>query len=224
MNQQPGWYHGEGDPSNTERWWDGSKWIGEPQPVKATVASAAAAMATSPGAQSSEVSPTDFPGAPPAIYSADGKLAKDRSPLDWAMLAFKKYAQFDGRSSRAEFWWFQAFYMCSVLGLGIPGFMLLDSAGNALGVLLFILAGLVILASIIPGLAVTVRRLHDTDRSGAWMLIGMIPIVSYIGGFVLLCFYASEGDAGRNQYGDSPYAVKSETASPAKRPVDSFQW
>jgi uncharacterized membrane protein YhaH (DUF805 family) len=60
------------------------------------------------------------------------------------------------------------------------------------------------LAVLIPSLAVSIRRLHDTGKSGWWILLGVIPIINFIGIFVLLFFYVQDSQAGENQYGPNP--------------------
>lgn len=100
----------------------------------------------------------------------------------------QKYADFNGRASRSEYWWFA---LCiSVAGL------ILSRITPMLG-LLFNLGVLV------PSLAAAARRLHDTDRSGWWQLIALIPILGWI---VLIVFLALEGDVADNQYGSRPMA------------------
>jgi uncharacterized membrane protein YhaH (DUF805 family) len=63
------------------------------------------------------------------------------------------------------------------------------------------LTTILILGTIIPSIAVGIRRLHDTDKSGWWLLIALIPL---IGGLVLLFFFVSDGTSGPNQYGPDP--------------------
>ena len=94
--------------------------------------------------------------------------------------------------------------------LGTGGFRATSGGGsfyaaNSLG----LLSGLYTLAVLLPSIAVTVRRLHDTDRTGWWILLGFIPI---IGGIVLLVFYVLEGTRGPNRYGPDP---KATTQAPA---------
>jgi len=122
------------------------------------------------------------------------------SPVDWATRPLKKYADFTGRAPRAEYWWF---YLLIIVGYLIA--TVLDSlvgTGRMVGPygLLMCLFGL---AMLVPSIAAGVRRLHDTDRSGWWMLIGLIPL---IGAIVLLVFFVTEGTKGDNQYGSDPYA------------------
>lgn len=78
---------------------------------------------------------------------------------------FMKYADFNGRATLPEFWWFVLFSFL---------------AGAALGLISQMLSSLLSLAILLPGLAVGARRLHDTDRSGWWQLLGLIPIVGWI--------------------------------------------
>jgi uncharacterized membrane protein YhaH (DUF805 family) len=102
-----------------------------------------------------------------------------------------KYATFSGRARRSEFWWFTLALILVYIVAGI-----IDAAiGNQ------ILEFVVLLATIVPSLAVTMRRLHDTGRSGWWILIGLIPIV---GGIILLVFECGDSQPGTNQYGPSP--------------------
>jgi len=102
-----------------------------------------------------------------------------------------KYATFSGRARRSEFWWFTLFLVVLYIVAAI-----IDAA---IGIRIIEL--LLILATILPSLAVTARRLHDTGRTGWWILIGIIPI---IGDLVLLVFECMDSQPGANQYGPSP--------------------
>src|SRR5215211_6143350 len=118
--------------------------------------------------------------------------------LSWYLEALKKYAVFSGRSRRMEYWYFVLFNIIVSIVLGvIDG--LLGTSGSYAGAGL--LSGIYGLAVLIPTLAVTVRRLHDIDRSGWWILIGLVPL---IGVTVLLVFALLEGTPGDNQYGPNP--------------------
>ena len=104
---------------------------------------------------------------------------------------FENYVNFSGRSSRPAYWWWVVFAIL----VGIVA-NLLDFA---IDVTIFsILVGL---ALFLPGLAVAVRRLHDTDRSGWWILIGLIPVIGFI---VLLVFFIQKSDPVDNQHGPPP--------------------
>ena len=122
--------------------------------------------------------------------------------MKWFLEALTaKYATFDGRARRKEYWYFVLFYCLAMVALvivdGITG-TLEEEAGVGL------LSGLFVLATLIPTLAVTVRRLHDTNRSGWWILINIIPI---IGGIVLLVFTVQDSQPGGNRFGPNPKGV-----------------
>ncbi len=118
--------------------------------------------------------------------------------MSWYLEAIKKYAVFSGRSRRKEYWYFVLFNIVVSIVLGWID-ALLGTRGSYAGAGL--LSGIYGLAVIIPSLAVTVRRLHDIDRSGWWILINLIPL---IGTIVLLVFAVSEGTPGTNRYGPNP--------------------
>ena len=118
--------------------------------------------------------------------------------MSWYLQALKKYAVFSGRSRRMEYWYFVLFNIIVSIVLGvIDG--LLGTSGSYAGAGL--LSGIYGLAVLIPSLAVTVRRLHDTDRTGWWILIALVPLIGVI---VLLVFALLEGTPGDNQYGPNP--------------------
>jgi uncharacterized membrane protein YhaH (DUF805 family) len=107
---------------------------------------------------------------------------------------YTNYVNFQGRARRSEYWWFYLFYILAIAVLaGVLGAMN-ESVGD-------LLAGLFVLGTIIPLLAVGVRRLHDTGRSGWWILIGLVPVVGFI---VLIIFFVGDSEAGANKYGPNP--------------------
>lgn len=126
--------------------------------------------------------------------------------MEWMILPLKKYAQFSGRSRRKEFWMYILFVFVVTIVLSILDAMLglggstqtstttfepgTTGVGGSAGVTGGILAGIFALATFIPSLAVQVRRLHDTDRSGWWILL---PLVPYLAGAVLLLGGAMTG-------------------------------
>lgn len=121
--------------------------------------------------------------------------------------ALKRYSDFEGRSRRAEYWTFAL--TNTVIGYLLYGMMAL-AFYSELKVLGLILSGLYMLFAIvmlIPGLAVCIRRLHDTGRSGWWVFICLIPIIGAIWFFVLLLL---DGDKGENKYGPDPKAIDKE--------------
>lgn len=109
----------------------------------------------------------------------------------WYLEVLKKYAVFTGRARRREYWMF--FLVNFIVGL------VLAVIGRVLD--LEILQYLYSLAVLLPGLGVSVRRLHDTGRSGWWLLISLVPL---IGAIVLLVFLVSDSQPDTNQYGPNP--------------------
>ncbi|MEM8551555.1 MAG: DUF805 domain-containing protein [Pseudomonadota bacterium] len=114
------------------------------------------------------------------------------------------YAQFSGRAGRAEFWWWAlALFIVSIIAQVLDGVAMSPLFGfglfgmNAGQPLSFILG----IAVIVPNLAVSARRLHDTNRSGWWLLIGLIPVAGIL---VLLFFFLMPGDNAPNNFGDIP--------------------
>lgn len=115
---------------------------------------------------------------------------------------FNQYCGFKGRASRAEFWWFTLFTAIVGFVLGFVDGLLFTSTENAFFALLGF-SGLFRLGVFLPGLAVTARRLHDTDKSGWWMLL----YLTIIGVIVVFIFTLLRGNEGSNKYGEDPYAV-----------------
>ncbi len=165
--------------------------------------------------------------------------------MNWMLLPLKRYAEFSGRSRRMEYWMFQVFmflvYMAMVVLMMVVGGGALMAAGDpstvaaagGAAMIIFALYGLFALAMFIPSLAVSVRRLHDTNRSGWWILapiagyvimvvgglmaaaspdnpgfggvLAIVGIVAVLGlGLTLLVFMFLEGTRGPNNYGPDP--------------------
>ena len=175
------------------------------------------------------------------------EIAENRGgAMEWMILPLKRYAEFSGRSRRKEYWMWILFLILAnivlsildaVLGLGgsattttssAPGAM--GAAGNLSGGLL---SGVFSLAVLVPNITVAVRRLHDTDHSGWWILLPIVPLVLafggvfagaaaasvssmmfagvaflgvFITGLLLLVWYCTEGTRGPNRFGDDPKA------------------
>ena len=102
-------------------------------------------------------------------------------------VVMQKYANFSGRAIRSEYWWFILAYIIAYLVLGIVDYVL----GAQL------LTAILSLALLIPSLAVGVRRLHDLDKSGWWLLLGFVPII----GLILIYWFAQPGTPGANRFG-----------------------
>ena len=115
----------------------------------------------------------------------------------WYLEVLRKYAVFDGRARRTEYWMFTlvSIIISFLLGL-IEGLL-----GIAPELDFNILSSIYSLVIFIPGLAVSVRRLHDIGRSGWWFLIIFIPIIGFL---ILLVFAAMDSEPGPNQYGPNP--------------------
>jgi uncharacterized membrane protein YhaH (DUF805 family) len=127
--------------------------------------------------------------------------------MDWYLMVWRKYAEFDGRSQRKEYWMFALFNFFAMLVLGAIG-----GLGAALsdhrGVPLFIPLGIYALAGIIPTLAVATRRFHDSGKSG-WMLLllmilGLIPVIGIVTAIIQIVYLCQDSDPGVNQYGPNP--------------------
>ena len=104
------------------------------------------------------------------------------------------YANFEGRARRSEYWYFFLFYLIISYGS-------VFLAGIIDPTLSLVVSGIITLGFFIPNLAVTVRRLHDTGKSGWWILIVLIPLIGFI---VYLVFMCTDGEPGSNQYGQNP--------------------
>ena len=115
--------------------------------------------------------------------------------MHWYTDVIKKYAVFNGRAARPEFWWFA---LCNVIIFAViyivVGIIAGRTTGQAVG-------DVYSLAVLLPTLGVGIRRLHDTNRTGWWYLLVFIPL---IGGIVLIVFWAMAGDPGPNNYGPNP--------------------
>ena len=194
---EAGWYpNPDGGPGL--RWYDGTRWTDDyhyDQP---------------PPPSGQPFAPQPYPTAPGA-YQGYGYQGYDpypaaayeppveRSPWGYfTHVLTENYANFEGRARRSEYWWF------ALIGFGaiVVMFFLVAvlTAANEAVAALFVIPVLSWIALIIPALAAAVRRLHDSNKSGWWLLIQLVPF----GGIVLLVFLLIEGDRGPNQYGWPP--------------------
>lgn len=142
--------------------------------------------------------------------------------MDWMLMPLRRYADFSGRSRRKEYWMYLLFVIIvsvvlaivdRALGLGGSSSSSVATSGAQIGAGASYHAGVLgiifTLATLIPSIAVGVRRLHDTDRSGWWLLIALVPL---IGGIVLLVFFLLDGTPGPNRFGPNPKDPAPETA------------
>ena len=111
---------------------------------------------------------------------------------------FSNYFTFSGRATRAENWWFVLFTVIGRLVLGVIG----GFAG-----LPGVLDGVFWIVTLIPSLAVGVRRLHDINRTGWWLLLWPVPVIGWI---VLIVWAIKQGDEGSNKYGPDPRQATSQ--------------
>lgn len=118
--------------------------------------------------------------------------------MDWYIAVLKKYAVFNGRARRKEYWYF---ILCNFLLSFTMGFIdtITGSVNAATGMGMISMFYAVLM--LIPSIAVGVRRLHDTGRNGWWMLLALIPIA---GSLVLIYFFTIDSDEGDNPYGQNP--------------------
>jgi uncharacterized membrane protein YhaH (DUF805 family) len=129
----------------------------------------------------------------------------------WYQEVLKKYAVFSGRAGRSEYWWFTLtntiviFLLEIAMGLNQPG-----RGGTASGAYVAFLAlfCIYVFGVLLPSLAVTVRRLHDTGKTGWIVLLNLIPL---IGGLIVLVFMIQDSDQGNNKYGPNPRVAIAST-------------
>ncbi|MDU2940862.1 MAG: DUF805 domain-containing protein [Enterobacteriaceae bacterium] len=113
--------------------------------------------------------------------------------MNWYIGVLKNYVGFSGRARRQEFWMFVLINSIITAVLNVIQIMM--------GMEIAWITILYALVTLLPYLAVTVRRLHDTDRSGFWIFLGLIPIIGWI---VLFVFYCKVGTSGTNRFGNDP--------------------
>ncbi len=121
--------------------------------------------------------------------------------LESVTVVLTKYADFNGRARRSEYWWFYLAYVLVIFTVSAISEFQTSQSGQ-LGVISF-LAGLVVLGTFLPMLAVQVRRLHDIDKSGWNILWFVIPLVGFI---LTIVWYCRRGTVGDNRFGPDPLA------------------
>ncbi|WP_066553701.1 DUF805 domain-containing protein [Croceicoccus bisphenolivorans] len=128
--------------------------------------------------------------------------------MEWMLMPYRRYFDFSGRSRRKEFWMFQLLiliiYAVAIVLTGGMGATMEGSEPDTMGpmaAVIMMALGVWGLGTFIPALALSVRRLHDVDKSGWWLLISFVPIIGF---FVLLYFDLIEGTRGPNRFGEDP--------------------
>ena len=121
--------------------------------------------------------------------------------MHWYLDVLKKYAVFDGRARRQEYWMFCLFNILVSIGFMIIDYVagLTEAAGGQSPLNI-----LYTLATFLPGIGVAIRRLHDTNRSGWWILIAFVPLIGVI---MLLIWMVTDSNPGSNKYGSNPKAM-----------------
>ena len=127
--------------------------------------------------------------------------------MEWYLMVWKKYAEFDGRARRKEYWMFTLVNVIAIMllsGLAVAGMVLSRDTGP----FLFIPMGIYGLAALIPSISVATRRFHDIGKSG-WMLLllcvlGIIPVVGFICAIIQIVLLCQDSQPGVNQYGPNP--------------------
>jgi len=136
--------------------------------------------------------------------------------MDWMFLPYKRYFDFSGRSRRKEYWMFALLWAIVYAVFYVYVFATMPSAeaiqaGAAVGAAGLGVAGIVLtifaLGSLIPAIAVQVRRFHDQDKSGWFVLLNLIPL---LGGLIVLVMMCLEGTRGPNRYGPDPLGGEAE--------------
>ena len=133
--------------------------------------------------------------------------------MSWFVEALKKYADFSGRSRRMEYWYFALFVIIISIVLSIID-LLIGTYHRTTGAGL--LSSIFSLAILIPSIAATVRRLHDIDRTGWWVLIGLVPLIGWI---VLLIFHVQDSTPGTNRYGSNPKSTEYQGMTGESQPA-----
>ncbi len=112
---------------------------------------------------------------------------------------FKNYANFNGRARRSEFWFFALFSLIIYLAASVINYLIAGSSDTTsiIGIIYLLYS----LATILPSLAVSWRRLHDIGKSGAYILFILIPLVGWI---FLLAWFVKDSDIGENRFGPNP--------------------
>jgi uncharacterized membrane protein YhaH (DUF805 family) len=121
--------------------------------------------------------------------------------MQWYLKVLRQYADFTGRARRREFWMFTLISALVSIVLALVDAAIFGTRSSGTG----FLGAVYGLAVLVPTLAVGARRLHDTDRSGWWQLIGIVPVVGII---VLIVFWARAGQPAPNRFGSDPKAAQ----------------
>lgn len=135
--------------------------------------------------------------------------------MNWFLDAFKyKYLDFTGRARRTEYWMFMLFHFLIIFVLAFLYAILEDVGMSQIGMFLLVVY---VLMSLLPALALTIRRLHDTGRSGWYYLLSFIP---YIGGIIIFIFTVMDSETGQNKWGPNPKSAHTDEINEIGKPLD----
>jgi uncharacterized membrane protein YhaH (DUF805 family) len=140
-----------------------------------------------------EGTPPPPPPPPPSGYGSGGSTPPVTNPLIdyWKKVVLDNYVNFQGRARRAEFWWF---FLANLIVFVVLGIL------TAIVKVFVVVEVIVALGLILPSIAVAVRRLHDSDKSAWFLLLGFVP---FVGGIIMIVLYCLDSTRGTNQYGTS---------------------
>ena len=149
-------------------------------------------------AQSLDASALNYPSFWPGV-DLDGRNAPAPMNLvETIDFSYKNYARFSGRASRSEYWYWVLFSQLSFAIVYLATALTVEFENAHYGEPIYFAAWLSVLSTIIPGMARGVRRLHDTNRSGGFLFLLLIP---FVGSILLLVYFCTDGDAVPNRYG-----------------------
>lgn len=134
---------------------------------------------------------------PQSSNGGENVVLVNRSPIEYYILAFQKYGQFSGRATRNEYWWFYLVNLAVTLLLAI--------IESVFSIPLTLLSTIYLFASIVPSLSIQVRRLHDVDKSGWYILLNLLIIIGWIWLLILNILDSTPGD---NKYGPNPKGIQ----------------
>jgi uncharacterized membrane protein YhaH (DUF805 family) len=134
---------------------------------------------------------------PQTTNEGENLVLVNKSPIEYYIQAFQKYSQFSGRATRVEYWWF---YLVTVAVS-----ILASILDTILGIPFGLISVIYFFVSLIPSLAIQVRRLHDVDKSGWYMLLNFVIIIGWIWLLILNVLDSTPGD---NKYGSNPKGIK----------------
>ncbi len=130
--------------------------------------------------------------------------------MSWYLKVLKQYIRFNGRAIRQEYWYFQIIHWLIIVSFGIVFSLMTDFLGIPESIaekLIMPFFSIYFFGTILPSLAVTIRRLHDTNRSGWWILLNLLNFIPFLGSLILFVFLVQDSQPGRNRFGRNPKEI-----------------